>query len=486
MNEMTMKTIKVSLAAAVVVASLTGCGFINTTPTPQPAQLRLTAPVSGTTLAANEIISIQGEYSGDAIAQVQLLVNGVSDSALEVRAGDPTLAMDWLPKATGRLILYLEGYDQNQSVVARSDAVVVMVDASATAAATVAASPTADAAALAPTAVISDSLAVTDTAALTSSLAPTATNELTATAAATTTVGAEAMTSSVESTLTPTTAASTASASVTTSSTPVLTVTTDVLNLRSGPGTNYDAQGQLSQGQTATIVGKNADGTWWQVRVDGNKAWVVGEFVQVSAAAASVPVVQVSPAPTAAATAESPTPAATPQVVAVDAANGVPPSTPAAAATTDPVQIIEFVTSVPSATVAPAATEGPTPTPEPAAQACGPSNPSWAAALNNNPQYEFCTPVPFEFVPNASADPDELVIRWHIFGIKSLELRIDPSGDGCGIGSTGRRQQVALEEYNFRLNRRDFPPGGYKVGLWATLDNGRVQDWGELHFCGKG
>jgi hypothetical protein len=101
------------------------------------------------------------------------------------------------------------------------------------------------------------------------------------------------------------------------------------------------------------------------------------------------------------------------------------------------------------------------------------------------PDYTFCTPVPFEFVPNASPDPDELVIRWHIYGIKSLELRIDPSGDECGMGTRGLRQPVPFKMDDFRINRRHWPPGGYKIGLFATLHDGRVQDWGELHFCGK-
>lgn len=127
----------------------------------------------------------------------------------------------------------------------------------------------------------------------------------------------------------------------------------------------------------------------------------------------------------------------------------------------------------------------PTPTPL-AGPECNPSSPYWAAKLNNAPDYTFCTPVPFEFVPNASPDPDEMVIRWHIYGIKSLELRIDPSGDDCGMGSAGLRWQVPFKEDNFRLNRRDWPSGSYKISLFVTLHDGRIQDWGELHFCGKG
>ena len=230
--------------------------------------------------------------------------------------------------------------------------------------------------------------------------------------------------------------------------TPGVTVSNDFVNLRAGPGTSYDLVGRLNQGQTARVTGKSSDGQWWQVSVEGKMAWVSGKFVQANEAARDVSVAQAPPAPTLA------------------------PPTPAL---------------LPIAAVAPATPVEPPPTPTPLAEPeCNPSNPYWAATLNNAPDYTFCTPVPFEFVPNASPDPDEMVIRWHIYGIKSLELRIDPSGDDCGMGSTGLRRQVPFKEDNFRLNRRDWPAGGYKIGLFATLHDGRIQDWGELHFCGKG
>jgi len=227
--------------------------------------------------------------------------------------------------------------------------------------------------------------------------------------------------------------------------TPGLVVTNAFVNLRAGPGTAYALLGRLTQGQAAEVTGKSDDGQWWQVRVENKTAWVAGQYVLPNESASSVRSVQ-------------------------------PPALPTAAPTA-----IALVALVPTATAPPA----PQPTPTPSEPPCDPSNPYWAARLNNNPEYTFCTPVPFEFVPNASPDPDELVIRWHIYGIKSLELHIDPSGDECGMGSRGLRQQVPFKMNDFRINRRHWPPGGYKIGLFATLHDGRVQDWGELHFCGK-
>lgn len=61
---------------------------------------------------------------------------------------------------------------------------------------------------------------------------------------------------------------------------------TDVLNVRAGPGLNYAIKGQLKQGDTITIIGKSADGLWWQFR----GGWVSAAYVRVSGDPAVVPV----------------------------------------------------------------------------------------------------------------------------------------------------------------------------------------------------
>jgi hypothetical protein len=45
---------------------------------------------------------------------------------------------------------------------------------------------------------------------------------------------------------------------------PLVTVDVD-LNVRSGPGTNYNQVGLLAAGTTVVVVGKNEDTTWWQI-----------------------------------------------------------------------------------------------------------------------------------------------------------------------------------------------------------------------------
>lgn len=253
----------------------------------------------------------------------------------------------------------------------------------------------------------------------------------------------------------PTAAPTTTTTQTLSAPSPALTVTNEFANLRAGPDTAFDLAGRLNQGQTANVIGKSADSKWWQIQVDGKVAWVFGELVQVNAAANGVAVAQAPALPTqspATATPILPTPTA--QLVAI-----APTATPATAAPT----------AIPA---------------NPDEPPCNPDNPFWGYKLNpDSPWYTFCTPVHFEFADSGS--PDEVRLRWHIYGdFVDLELRMDPSGDSCGMGGTGFKQKVNRKEDNFRINKKNLPAGGYKLGLFVTFADGRVQDWGELHFCG--
>jgi len=60
------------------------------------------------------------------------------------------------------------------------------------------------------------------------------------------------------------------------------TVTAANLNVRSGPGTNYGVIGQIRQGQTFPITGKNQAGNWWQFDYNGRPGWISGQLVRVT------------------------------------------------------------------------------------------------------------------------------------------------------------------------------------------------------------
>ncbi len=56
------------------------------------------------------------------------------------------------------------------------------------------------------------------------------------------------------------------------------------VNLRAGPGREYQVVGTLQQGQIATVVGVSEDGNWWAIAypaAQNGRAWVAADYVQV-------------------------------------------------------------------------------------------------------------------------------------------------------------------------------------------------------------
>ena len=70
-------------------------------------------------------------------------------------------------------------------------------------------------------------------------------------------------------------------------------------NVRSGPGTTFTKIGEVQQGQSFEITGKNQAGTWWQFSFNGRPAWISGEMVSANAAAQNVQVIAIAAPPTA-------------------------------------------------------------------------------------------------------------------------------------------------------------------------------------------
>ncbi len=77
------------------------------------------------------------------------------------------------------------------------------------------------------------------------------------------------------------------------------TVTSNVLNLRAGPGTNYGKLGVVHLHDTLKIVGKNPDSTWIKVvAANGAEAWVSIDYVSMNVPADKIPETAVpKPAP---------------------------------------------------------------------------------------------------------------------------------------------------------------------------------------------
>jgi uncharacterized protein YraI len=80
---------------------------------------------------------------------------------------------------------------------------------------------------------------------------------------------------------------------------PTCRVLTNVgLNVRQGPGTNYNRISVMAAGTVVPITGRNADNSWWQVRVGTTIGWVTDEFVTVYGNCINIPIVQAPPPPT--------------------------------------------------------------------------------------------------------------------------------------------------------------------------------------------
>jgi uncharacterized protein YraI len=136
----------------------------------------------------------------------------------------------------------------------------------------------------------------------------------------------------------------------------------EAVRVRAGPGTNYDRVGLLTPGETAPVVGKNADASWWQIEYAGAEnglGWVTAEFVTFVGDPASVPVVGQAPA--------TATPASTSAPSPTRAANPTPRPTPAVSASATPApSATGAATSTSSPTATPESSATPSPTPLPA------------------------------------------------------------------------------------------------------------------------
>jgi SH3-like domain-containing protein len=117
-----------------------------------------------------------------------------------------------------------------------------------------------------------------------------------------------------------------------------LTIASDLVNVRSGPGTEYELIGSATNGESFAIVAKNVAGDWWQVCcVGGQNGWVFGELATVQnadqvAVAADLP----TAAPLAEAAATQAPAEISPTAPEAATAEAAPTAPPAAAASYDP------------------------------------------------------------------------------------------------------------------------------------------------------
>ena len=84
-------------------------------------------------------------------------------------------------------------------------------------------------------------------------------------------------------------------------SAPQVTVKTDTLNIRSGPGSNYPPVASAKQGDKLAVTGKAPDCSWLAVTsAQGQAGWVNGgaDYVTLNTACAAIPAAAIPPSPT--------------------------------------------------------------------------------------------------------------------------------------------------------------------------------------------
>jgi uncharacterized protein YraI len=216
-----------------------------------------------------------------------------------------------------------------------------------------------------------------------------------------TTVTVNAVGESAAATPTPTSTPATPSPTVPT--TPSLTTKTD-LNVRSGPGTQYDLLGLLPAGVTVEIIGRDEARQWWQIRfspAEDGIGWVAADpAFSTTANVDNVPVAQAPPTPTG-----TPTPTNTP----------VP-------STSTPT-----LTSVPAS---PTPTDTPTLTPTPTGQP---------------------TLIEFNVSPTNIEGGECVNITWNVSGVREVYF------EDQGVGGQGNITDCPKESktYEFRVIRLD-------------------------------
>ncbi len=128
---------------------------------------------------------------------------------------------------------------------------------------------------------------------------------------------------SVSSTLTQTKPEAATSATTQAVKTPAKAiVNTPLVNMRSGPSTDFSVVAIVDRGYEMDIVGKNAKGDWWKVCcVEKKSGWVDTELVDTEGAVDAVPVVKQDTAK-----ADAPTATTAPIQPTPEAATSIPPA----------------------------------------------------------------------------------------------------------------------------------------------------------------
>ena len=121
----------------------------------------------------------------------------------------------------------------------------------------------------------------------------------------------------------------------------------------------------------------------------------------------------------------------------------------------------------------------------------GPCDASQSTWRGSNANYPFCVGQDLEYVTSgissmqyfAPGINQDLTVKWHIYGIKGLYLKLEPNGDKCGPAGSGGINQVLAGSGTFTFNVKDLAYGGYKLQLEVERNDGVKVRYNEKYLC---
>ena len=281
MSQVTRRSLPTRMMCTLLLMVATLAAACNTASAPPKAVI--TAPNANMQLTVGQQTDIQGQVTGNALKAVDVYIDNARYASVSAGSTSSELNVStiWVPTLDGQHTIQLKGLNEKGEVVVSSEAIIVTVTAPPATPA-----PTQAPATPAPT------VAVATPAGQEPTQAPQST------------AAAQGPSASVKE--------------------------GDYVNVRKGPGFGYDKIGTLDLGQSAPVIGRNADSSWWQIRfaaVTEGVGWVIAELITVNGDTSGLAVAEAPALPTQAPVAQAPTsppaPAAT-QAPAPTAASQLP------------------------------------------------------------------------------------------------------------------------------------------------------------------
>ncbi len=293
-----------------MVLALTGCGGINKVAQPTKPVIKITQPPSGTKTNVGQPIIVKFAAADvQGLAQIEITIDGQPARVEPINPPVNSYSAEhtWTPQTMGSHVIEVRAFNVNNEPSDPAQIFITVSEAIAKAA-----TPTAIAQPATPTAVAQPATptAVAQPATPTMSAPPVEPTATPQQAIATNTPLPPTPTPTNTTVVQPPTHTPTSAPTFTPMPRQAMvTVVSEAIFVRSGPGTAYPQTGKLNKNDTALVTGRNSSGGWWQIvyPLNSNERGWVSSDAQYTAISngENVPVMQATAPP-------PPTPTLTP------------------------------------------------------------------------------------------------------------------------------------------------------------------------------